>query len=211
MDYPDARVQFLAATTIVQLDPGKPFPGSENVVAILARALGSGPAERTAVDDADLQRGGTAEERAEKAAAAVDWLAQVATSQRTDVFNLASAEGALVGALADSSLIPQALLAMSVIPSQNVQVRFFEIATGAQLSADLRETAATYLTSHIQRFGLKLSREQVAALESAWQASADSAEASALAAAVGSLQPNSRTVGSRLKSIPVPVAAPAEQ
>ncbi|MEX0700457.1 MAG: HEAT repeat domain-containing protein [Planctomycetales bacterium] len=39
LNFPDSRVQFVAATTVLQLEPEGPFPGSHRVVEILARAL----------------------------------------------------------------------------------------------------------------------------------------------------------------------------
>ncbi len=39
LDYPDPRVQFAAASTILQIDPPKPFRGAARVVDVLKRAL----------------------------------------------------------------------------------------------------------------------------------------------------------------------------
>jgi len=39
MSYPDFRVQFAAAATVLQFDPDSPFRGSSRVVAILSRAI----------------------------------------------------------------------------------------------------------------------------------------------------------------------------
>lgn len=39
LSYPDRRVQFAAAATVLELDPAEPFRGSSRVVSILARAL----------------------------------------------------------------------------------------------------------------------------------------------------------------------------
>jgi hypothetical protein len=39
LDYPDPRVQFAAASTILQIDPPKPFRGAVRVVDVLKRAL----------------------------------------------------------------------------------------------------------------------------------------------------------------------------
>lgn len=42
LDYPDPRVQFAAATTILQLDPPAGFPGAVRVVEVLKRTAASG-------------------------------------------------------------------------------------------------------------------------------------------------------------------------
>ena len=57
LNYPDSRVQFTAANTIMQLDPDKPFRGANRVVSILSRALNDDGVARAVVVDANTQRG----------------------------------------------------------------------------------------------------------------------------------------------------------
>lgn len=59
LSYPDRRVQFAAARTIIQLDPNAKFPGSERIVSILGKALTQADATqpRALVIDAVTQRG----------------------------------------------------------------------------------------------------------------------------------------------------------
>ncbi len=57
LNYPDTRVQFAAAGTVMQLDPQAKFPGVDRVTAILARAL-TGQGKPTAlVIDPNTDRG----------------------------------------------------------------------------------------------------------------------------------------------------------
>lgn len=53
------RVQFAAATTIMQLDPVKSFRDAHRVVEIFARALNSDTQSRTVVVDPNVERGGS--------------------------------------------------------------------------------------------------------------------------------------------------------
>ena len=55
---PSRRAQFAAARAIVALDPRKPFPGSSQVVPILARFVSSQSAPRAIVIDGNAARGG---------------------------------------------------------------------------------------------------------------------------------------------------------
>ena len=52
----DPRVQFAAATTILKIDPTKPFSGSNRVVSILARSITDVQESRAIVIDADNRR-----------------------------------------------------------------------------------------------------------------------------------------------------------
>ncbi|MEX0715790.1 MAG: HEAT repeat domain-containing protein [Planctomycetaceae bacterium] len=59
LNFPDSRVQFAAATTVLQLQPNQPFPGSHRVVEILARALADSGASGLLVIDPNSPRGVT--------------------------------------------------------------------------------------------------------------------------------------------------------
>jgi CheY-like chemotaxis protein len=56
LDAPDERVQFAAASAIMQLDPDSPFRGAGRVVAIFARALGGSEQPRTVIVDPNTER-----------------------------------------------------------------------------------------------------------------------------------------------------------
>ncbi len=57
LNYPDARIQFEAAMTVLRAEPIDAFPGSRRVVEILRRALTDPGQARGIVIDADRERG----------------------------------------------------------------------------------------------------------------------------------------------------------
>jgi hypothetical protein len=57
LDYPDQRVQFAAAVTVLQIDPSAPFRGAPRVVEILKRALASEGRPHAVVAEVSVQRG----------------------------------------------------------------------------------------------------------------------------------------------------------
>lgn len=59
LNYPDPRVQYAAAVTALQLEPEKPFPGSERVVSILARALNDSGQRHSLVVHASVEKAST--------------------------------------------------------------------------------------------------------------------------------------------------------
>ncbi|QDV16862.1 hypothetical protein Pan153_14960 [Gimesia panareensis] len=59
LNYPDRRVQFAAATAILQLDPARPFPGATRVISILTRALRGEGTQAAIVVDSNIPRGQT--------------------------------------------------------------------------------------------------------------------------------------------------------
>lgn len=56
LEYPDSRVQFAAATTILQLDPNREFEGSRRVVQVLTRSLGDSGGPAVLVIDPNVSR-----------------------------------------------------------------------------------------------------------------------------------------------------------
>ncbi|MFK7778168.1 MAG: HEAT repeat domain-containing protein [Gimesia sp.] len=56
LNYPDRRVQFAAATAIMQLDPVKSFPGATRVISILSRALLGEGSQSAIVVDSSIPR-----------------------------------------------------------------------------------------------------------------------------------------------------------
>jgi hypothetical protein len=57
LDYPDQRVQFAAAATVMQIDPQAPFRGAPRVVEIFKRALASEGRPHAVVGEVSVQRG----------------------------------------------------------------------------------------------------------------------------------------------------------
>ena len=58
INYPDRRVQFAAASTILQADPTEPFRGASRVVEVLARVLSDRGQARGVVIDPNVDRAG---------------------------------------------------------------------------------------------------------------------------------------------------------
>lgn len=321
LDFPDRRVQFAAAECVLRLNPSEPFPGSDRIVPVLARALNGSTAPAAIVVDASTPRGNqvaalitelgffteatttgregfrlasergdvqlvlleintirwplsmtvanlradartanipiviygpqemrsrvtsllqrypnivyaieatgseefdaqlrpylqkwrqaepTEEQRARQMEAAAFWLADIASSG-DDVFNLAAAKDALIGTSSDPLLAENVLLALSEIPSNEVQATLEQLAVSDSFEAPIRIEAARHLAHHIQQFGLLLSREEIAGLKATWESADDPGLASALATVLGSLKPNTKQVGMRLQDFTTQPAAP---
>jgi hypothetical protein len=141
--------------------------------------------------------------RVERVLDATSWLASIANGNRTNVFNLDSAETALMVISTDRTVFANALAALAAIPTGTVQRHFEQLAVSERLDAVLREAAARQLAAHIQRHGLLLSAAQAAEVEAAWRSAQTPELATALAAVVGSLKPNAKRVGTRFQRVPV--------
>ena len=318
MNYPDPRVQFVAATTVLNVDPDKSFRGITRVVAILARSLNSdgaaaglvvnaslqqgaslagilgqlgyepqlartgrdgfrlaatrgdielillqantirwplsqtlanlradsrtanipiviyGPADRPARIESHLRRYAmvtyiteatqrdtlalqldpflasikssplSPKQRAEQRSAAAFWLNRIASGKRSLIYDLRPAESALSGAVTDPKLAEDALPALAAIASKNAQQTLQMMAVNVTADVKFRRLAATLLATHIQRYGLLLTNTQVAALRKLHATPTDAELATAMAAVIGTLKPDAKRVGQRLKSIPLP-------
>lgn len=317
LDYPDPRVQFAAAVTVLQLDPQTVFPGATRVVEVLKRTAGSGTRPHAVVGEVSAERAariggflrdlgyeplvfltgreafqaaadrsdidlvvlhpnlirwalsetlanlradsrtagipvvihgpGTLESRmrphvrnfrlvsfaslaeitadfemqvepflrqiktapmtdSEKASlreAAVVWLAHIAEGRRNKIFDIAGAQNVLIDALSDPRIAMPALDALAEIPSQAVQRRIAEVVLDLRADNSFRQAAALKLAFHLQRFGLLLSKENVAALHRAWKDEQVSPEVrTALGSVIGSLKPDDALVGKRLQEFP---------
>jgi hypothetical protein len=99
-----------------------------------------------------------------------------------------------------------ALTALAAIPRGDVQRHFSQLASTDRFDAAIRVDAAHQLAAHIQRFGLLLSRSEVAQLEAAWHDANSPELATALSVAVGMLKPNAKRVANRLEHIALPTA-----
>jgi len=151
----------------------------------------------------------TPAQRAEQSAVAARWLAKIADSQRTSLYELRPAERALTRALADPRLSGDVLTALAAIPSVSAQELLQEQASSGRVDDATRELAAQRLTKHIRRFGLLLSTQRIAELEASLRNAADPRVATALAGVVGTFKPNAHRVGDRLQQFTPPAAAPA--
>ena len=147
----------------------------------------------------------SAQERNQQQVAASFWLATLASARGTKVFDIAQAEKelSLVAESPDAGL--NAIIALGGLASRTAQQRLSAIALNAQLDAGLREAAAAQLGYHIQRFGLLLTKDEVATVHSGWVEAQVPSVKSALAGVIGTLRPNATLVGERLQQFPTPM------
>lgn len=140
----------------------------------------------------------TDEERAQYQSASVRWLAHLSQADKTSIFDLSSTESALSVMIEDPELASMTVVALSGIASNTVQHRLASVAGNSQLSPVIRIRAANQLAFHIQRHGVMLTNEQVREFDAVWKGESDPMVASALAAVMGSLHPEPKTVGERI-------------
>lgn len=313
LNYPDRRVQFAAATAIMQLDPTKTFPGAPRVIAILTRALrGEGSQSAIVIDssvpraqsmagtfnelgyqtqpfqtgkagfkaatsrmdiefialEANIARWGlsqtianlradsrtanipiivygplrlknkieysirryplvhyivesndsknvgnqirpflsnlktpelTGDIRTEYRTAALYWLSHIASSLRTNVYNLEPAEKPLLQLVPERELASNALITLGGIPTRSAQEDLVKVIANKMFATDVKEIAALQLAFHIQKYGLLVDSVQVAEIRKAYQAAQDPNLNTALASVLGTLQPDNKVVGERLQ------------
>lgn len=321
LDFPDRRVQFAAADTIMQLEPRKPFPQSQRIVDVFVRSLSDDGAPGALVVDPNVQRanelaallgqagfggngltaatgqGGflaaaarndielvavnanvarwplsqtvanfradartaklpvvifgpaylrsrvehlvqrypavafiedpttlqflelqlkpfvntiqtpplTGEERARFAETAAFWLARIADTGRTNLFDISTAETALSSAIDVPELADNALRALVAIPTRNVQQRLQTLVVTQTTPLPLRQAAAQELGVHIQRYNLLLNAPEIQAVRTLTSQPQPPEFSAALATVLGSLEPNSREVGEQLRQLPPPL------
>ncbi|HET6323901.1 MAG TPA: HEAT repeat domain-containing protein [Planctomycetaceae bacterium] len=144
--------------------------------------------------------------REQRIAEATAWLAQIARTNRTNIFPLEVAENSLMSLSTDRTTSANAMTALAAIPRGDVQRHFAQVASTDRFDSAIRLEAAHQLAAHIQRFGLLLSRTEVSQLEAAWHDAQSPELATALSVAVGTLKPNPKRVANRLERIAVPGA-----
>lgn len=146
----------------------------------------------------------TSQQRSARRQTAAYWLAHIASGRRNTVFNIATAEPALLAALNDPDLADNALVALAAIPTKTVQQQLAVLASNESADERLRENAALQLTFHILRFGAMIDERDVLALRSSWSAATDPALSTALASVLGAMKPDAKRIGERLGKFPAP-------
>lgn len=149
----------------------------------------------------------SAQERNLQKLDAVYWLATLAAGRGPRVFDIAQAEKELVLVSEDPAAGPNAIVALGGIATGSAQKRLSDVALNTQLDPALREAAASQLAFHIQRFGLLLTKDSVAAVHAGWVAAQEPGLKAAFASVVGVLRPNAALVGERLQQY-TPAVAP---
>jgi hypothetical protein len=135
------------------------------------------------------------------------WLERIATGQRTKLFDLSAAEKVLADNANDPDVGPACIVAIGAIATPTAQQRLLDTAVGDSIEPSLRISAARQLAFHIQRFGLLVSNDDVARLNSFAASVTDPAASSAVTAVLGSLKPDAKAARELLLSYP-PSAAP---
>ena len=148
------------------------------------------------IDTPDL----TPEQKISQVETAAYWLSYIAASRRNDVYDLKPAETALTSGLVDPEIAHACLLGLSSIATQTSQQTLLSSALLEHNSPETRRTAAYQLAYHIQRYGWLLDNGSVNELHQTHESTTDSELATALAAVIGSLKPNSQLVGERLRN-----------
>jgi hypothetical protein len=126
-------------------------------------------------------------------------LAHLAQSDRGRVFDLTPTENSLADLLDDARLGPTALAALAGLATKSVQGRLVQIVVNPLDAPSLRTSAAHHLAFHLQRHGILLAEDQLRELHLAWKRETDPVVSSALATVVGSLRPDQKVVGERLR------------
>lgn len=142
-------------------------------------------------------------------AIATYWLAELASTTGSQIVNLADAEAAVAPLIQDDELASNVLIVLERTATASAQTQLANFIVTAHLPIDTRVRAAQALVSHIRRFGLLLSSDDVAAMNAAWSTEPDPALRGALAAVVGSFHPNNSLVSERLKRYAGGTAAPS--
>lgn len=152
----------------------------------------------------------TAEERSTKSLRAAEMLSFLSSGQRRKLYDFTSIEVPLLTATENSQLALPLLPAINALPTIAAQKRIAEIASDSGQSSAVRLVATQQLRSHIRQYGLLISDTQVAELRAGWQQTTDKKLYSELSAVMGTLNPDTRLIGQRLKQVPnAPAPAPA--
>ena len=143
-------------------------------------------------------------ERSGQKATAAYWLATIATMRGAPVFEVSTAEGELSLVAEDPQVAANALVALSGIGTGSSQRRLAQLATNTQSDSQLRQVAAAQLSFHIQRFGILLTKDEIAGVHSAWADAKDPEVKASLGGVMGTLRPNTALVGERLREFTAP-------
>ncbi|MFQ5733955.1 MAG: hypothetical protein ACE5KM_18615 [Planctomycetaceae bacterium] len=144
------------------------------------------------------------QQRAEQRSAAAFWLAHIADGKRSRIYDLRPAEPSLTAAANDPRLASDAVTALAAIPTKGAQQTFHRVLTTPNADIKVRRLAASLLATHIQQFGLLLTNKQVTDVKNLHAAATDAELTTALAAVLGTLKPDGKRVGERLKTVPLP-------
>jgi hypothetical protein len=150
-------------------------------------------------------------ERKSYAERSLTWLAKMARGE-VPGYDIRPAADAILGVLQSGDVSDEALAAAlqaaGRLPGARPQTELAGVVLDARRSAALRSEAAGELVRHIQQHGTALSAAQTDALAKLWQtADADANLKASVALVLGSLRPDARQTGERLKGYTPPLPA----
>jgi hypothetical protein len=149
------------------------------------------------------------EERKANAATAILWLKRLAVGE-VPGYNVQPAEDAILKAMQAPELASLAIEAAGRLAGQGAQRELARFILG-NADTKLRALAAQELGRNIQQFGVALAREDIQALETAYRSAPDPNLKGNLALVLGSLHPDAKVTGDRLKLYRPTFEAPAKE
>jgi hypothetical protein len=149
-------------------------------------------------------------ERKNNAVLAIEWLTRIARGELPG-YDIRPAQSAILKTARDNELAARAIEAAGRLPGRDAQRALATVVLDSNRPMPLRSEAAVELTRHIQRFGLLLSRNQVAGLEEAFGVAKDDKLKANLAQVVGSMHPDERQTGERLRRFAPKATTPGSE
>ena len=147
-------------------------------------------------------------ERKDTAALAMEWLGRIARGE-VPGYDAHPAEFAILNGLKSKELANLAIPAVGSLPNPQAQHYLTRFLLDDSNVPALRAAAAVALTRSIQRLGLQLSRDEVAAIQALYESAADAKLKSNVAVVLGACRPNAKQSGQRLQQYqPSYTAAP---
>jgi vacuolar-type H+-ATPase subunit F/Vma7 len=185
----------------------------ELIVARIAEDLGQPltPAEKKDAAAAAARLKRVLAERKENADRAVIWLGRLARGEIAG-YDVRPAGDSLIATLRSNSHSPEGLAAaVGRLPGAKAQLGLANLVLDLKAAPQLRSAAAFELVRHIQQHGLVLSADQTQALETLAEGKdTDPALKASVLLVLGTMRPDSRTTGERLKGFsPTPPPPPA--
>lgn len=141
----------------------------------------------------------TADERSTKSSRAAELLSFLSNGQRRKLYDFTLIEKPVLNSLQNAQLAAQLLPVVNAIPSIASQTQLAEFAADPAQTNQVRSVASRQLVSHLQLYGLLITKEHVTQLRAAWQETTQPALHAELSAVMGVLQPNAALIGQRLK------------
>jgi hypothetical protein len=142
------------------------------------------------------------------AAKAIEWLARLARGE-VPGYDVRPATGAILKALQSDDLANLAVEAAGHLPGTAPQRGLASVVLDAGRPEALRSAAAIELCRHIQQYGLVLTADQVHGIDNVYGTAKEPRLKSNVALVLGSLHPDARQTGERLRSFRPALTAPA--